>query len=305
MVSKFAQRIRFSMHNIYLPGLGGSSLYEVYGFFIKALQKGSIGTRAAAFSFNFFLALFPAIIFFFTIIPYVPVEGFQDKLLDLLGNFIPEKTYESVRSTLFDIIKRPRGGLLSLGFVMALYFSTNGIFRLIDAFNQSRHTVDKRTWVQKRLVSIALVLITSLLIVLSIIILSLSPLVVNLLIKYNLLRMSVGYYLIMVGKWIVITAMLLLGYSFLYYLGPAAESRFKFISAGSLLSTSLTILATIGFNYYVNNLSRYNTLYGSIGTLIILMVWINFLANIIIIGFELNVSILNAQKNNEYAESVQ
>jgi membrane protein len=282
-----------------IPGFDGMPVYDVAAFFIKGLQKGALSMRAAAFSYNFFLALFPAIIFFFTIIPYIPIAGFQDNLLEMMKNFIPKKAYDVVEETLFDIVKRPRGGLLSLGFIMAMYFSTNGIHSLIEAFNQTRHTLETRSWIKQRMISIVLVFILSLLVIISIVLISLGPIALDFLVKYNMLRVSFSYYLIIAGKWVVSSAMLFFAFSFLYYLAPAAESRFRFISAGSTLSTVLTILASVGFNYYVNSISRYNSLYGSIGTLIIVMVWIYFNAMIVLIGFELNVSIRHAKIQSE------
>lgn len=279
-----------------IPGFDGMPVYDVAVFFIRGLQKGALSMRAAAFSYNFFLALFPAIIFFFTIIPYIPIAGFQDSLLQLMKDFIPKEAYAAVEETLFDIVKRPRGGLLSIGFVMAMYFSTNGIHSLILAFNQSRHTSENRSWVKQRLISIVLVIILSSLVIIAIVLITLGPVVLDFLIQHKMLRVSFSYYMIIAGKWIVSLAMLFFAFSFLYFLAPAAESRFRFISAGSTLSTVLTILASIGFNYYVNSFSKYNTLYGSIGTLIIIMVWIFFNAMIVLIGFELNVSIVNAKR---------
>jgi membrane protein len=279
-----------------IPGFDGMPVYDVAAFFVKGLQKGALSMRAAAFSFNFFLALFPAIIFFFTIIPYIPIPGFQDKLLDLMQNFIPKKAYDVVEETLFDIVKRPRGGLLSLGFIMAMYFSTNGIHSLIEAFNQTRHTIETRSWIKQRLISVALVFILSMLVIIAIALIALGPVALKFLIEHNLLHDTFSYYLIIAGKWIISLAMLFFAFSFLYYLAPAAESRFRFISPGSTLSTVLTVLASVGFNYYVNSISQYNTLYGSIGTLIIVMVWIYFNAWIVLIGFELNVSIRNARR---------
>ncbi len=284
------------LRKLIIPGFDGMPVYDVAVFFIKGLQKGAISMRAAAFSYNFFLALFPTIIFFFTIIPYIPIAGFQDNLLELLQNFIPKKAFDAVEGTLFDIVKRPRGGLLSLGFVMALYFSTNGIHSLIVAFNQSRHTVETRSWVKQRFISIVLVVILSLLIIVAIVIITLGPAALEFLVQHDMLRDSFTYYLLIAGKWIISSAMLFFAFSFLYYLAPAAESRFRFFSAGSTLSTVLTIFASVGFNYYVNSISRYNSLYGSIGTLIIIMVWIYFNAMIVLIGFELNVSIRNAKR---------
>ena len=270
-------------------------LYDVAGFFIRGLQKGAISTRAAAFSYNFFLALFPAIIFFFTIIPYIPVSGFQDSLLDLMQNFIPKNAYAAVEGTLFDIVKRPRGGLLSIGFVMALYFSTNGIHSLIQSFNQTVHSIETRGWFRIRLISFVLVIILSLLVVMAIVLITLGPVAIDFLMQNNIIHGALGYYLIMTGKWLVTLAMLFFAFSFLYYLAPSRKSRFRFISAGSTLATLLTATTSVGFNYYVNHLSRYNTLYGSIGTLIIVMIWIYFNAMIVLIGFELNVSIQNAR----------
>jgi membrane protein len=286
------------LRKLVIPGFDGMPVYDVAAFFINGLQKGAISMRAAAFSYNFFLALFPTIIFFFTIIPYIPIAGFQDNLLAMLQNFIPKKAFEAVEETLFDIVKRPRGGLLSLGFVMALYFSTNGIHSLIVAFNQSRHTVETRSWIKQRLIAVVLVVILSLLIIIAIVLITLGPAALDFLVKHNMLRDSFTYYLLLSGKWIISSAMLFFAFSFLYYLAPAAESRFRFFSAGSTLSTVLTILASVGFNYYVNSISQYNTLYGSIGTLIIIMVWIFFNAMIVLIGFELNVSIRNAKRRH-------
>ena len=287
-----------NLRKLVIPGFDGMPVYDVASFFIRGLQKGAISMRAAAFSYNFFLALFPTIIFFFTIIPYIPIAGFQDNLLELLQDFIPKKAYEAVSETLFDIVKRPRGGLLSLGFIMAVYFSTNGIHSLIVAFNQSRHTVETRSWIKQRLISIVLVLILSLLIIIAIVLITLGPVALDFLVRHNMLRDSFTIYVILAGKWIVSSTLLFCAFSFLYYLAPAAESRFRFISAGSTLSTVLTILASVGFNYYVNSISQYNTLYGSIGTLIIIMVWIFFNAMIVLIGFELNVSIRNAKRRH-------
>lgn len=291
------------LRKLIIPGFDGMPVYDVATFFIKGLQKGAISMRAAAFSYNFFLALFPTIIFFFTIIPYIPIAGFQDNLMELMQNFIPKKAFDAVEETLFDIVKRPHGGLLSLGFVMALYFSTNGIHSLIVAFNQSHHTVETRSWIRQRLISIVLVVLLSLLIIVAIVLITLGPVALDFLVEHNMLRDSFTYYLLLALKWLISSVMLFFAFSLLYYLAPAAVSRFRFFSAGSTLSTLLTILTSVGFNYYVNSISRYNTLYGSIGTLIIIMVWIYFNAMIVLIGFELNVSIRNAKwRHGRYSD---
>jgi len=279
-----------------IPGFDGVPLYDVADFFVKGIQKGSITNRAAALSFNTFLAIFPAIIFFFTLIPYIPIENFQNSLLDLMQEFIPQQAYLAVEETLFDIVKRPRGSLLSFGFLLAMYFATNSINSLIEAFNQTYHSIDSRTPFQQRLVSIVLVVILSVLVIVAIALITVGPAVLNWLQTHNLLTDGLTIFMISAGKWIITLALLFFAFSFLYYIAPSGKQHFRFISAGSTMTTLLFIAASVGFNYYVNNFSKYNSLYGSIGTLIVFMMWIYFNAIIILLGFELNASISVARK---------
>ena len=215
--------------------------------------------------------------------------------MQTLQDIIPDRAFQAVQSTLFDVIKQPRGGLLSLGFVLAMYFSTNGINSLMLAFNQSIHQKETRPYWVQQLVSILLVLIISFIIIVAIGLITIGPPVLRFLVEYGVIKNNFTYILIGVIRWITIVGMFLFAFSFLYYLAPAGENKFKFISAGSMLSTILTIAASIGFNYYVNNFSKYNTLYGSIGTLMMIMIWINFNAWVVLIGFELNASIMGAK----------
>ncbi|MEA5109844.1 hypothetical protein SDC9_28155 [bioreactor metagenome] len=282
-----------------LPGFDGIPLYYVAEFFVKGIQKGAITNRAAALSFNFFLAIFPAILFFFSLIPYIPIADFQDSLLDLLEEFIPEQVWATVEDTIFDIVKRPQGGVLSIGFLMAMYFSTNSVTSLMEAFNQTYHSIETRSAMRQRLVAIGLVLLLSVLVVVAIALITVGPLVLNWLTSYNLLTDNLTLYMLSAGKWIVTLALLFFAFSILFYFAPSRKLRFRFISAGSTITTLLFIAASIGFNYYVNNFAKYNTLYGSIGTLIIFMLWIYFNAIIILLGFELNASISVAGKNKK------
>lgn len=282
--------------NFIFPGFDGVPLYDVTRFFWSGITKGSIGLRASAFSFNFFLSLFPAIIFFFTIIPYIPIPHFQDTLMQTMQDIIPDRIYQTVQSTLFDVIKQPHGSLLSLGFVLAMYFSTNGINSLILAFNQSIHQQETRPFYIQQLVAMLLVFIISVIIIIAVGLITIGPPVLRFLVEYGVIKHDFTFYIIGFLRWVVIISMFLFAFSFLYYLAPAGKNKFRFISAGSTLSTILTIAASIGFNYYVNNFSKYNTLYGSIGTLMIVMIWINFNAFVVLIGFELNASIRGAKK---------
>jgi len=285
-----AWAIRVSQ-KIIIPGFDGLPLYDVAVFFIRGLQKGALTMRAAAMSFSFFLAIFPSIIFFFTLIPYIPVSNFQQTLMVLLEELMPDSAFDTVRSTLEDIISRPRSGLLSLGFILAGYFSTNGIASMIEAFNQTYHTIETRSWMRQRLISILLVLILAVIVILAIAMITTGSIVIDFMVQENILHDSTTVFFLQVGKWIVILAMVFFVISFIYFLAPSRESKFRFVSAGSTLATLLSIVTMLGFNYYISNFTRYNALYGSIGTLLVVMLWIYFNAIILLIGFELNASI--------------
>jgi len=153
---------------IVIPGFDGIPLYDVTEFFIKGLSKGYITSRASAISFNFFLAVFPSVIFFFTIIPFIPLSNFQQSLLEIIRDFLPDEAYITVQTTVEDIIIRPHGGLLSIGFILSLYFSTNGINSLMIAFNNTFHTMETRSLIKRRIASIFLVIIITFLLIMAI-----------------------------------------------------------------------------------------------------------------------------------------
>lgn len=289
-----AKTIAFSQ-KLVLPGFDGIAFYDVFLFFIKGIQKGSITQRASSLSFNFFLALFPAIIFFFTLIPYLPINDFQTTLFGILQSVLPENAFETVKSTISDILTNKRSGLLSVGFLMTLYFATNGVNAVIDAFNKSYHTSENRPWIKQRLISVFLVIILAVLLITAIALITVGSFLLNYLVEYGILKGEITIYLLFASRWIILLAMLFFGISFLYYFAPAKKKRFRFISAGSSLATFLILITTFGFNFYVTNFSKYNALYGSIGTLIIILMWIYFNAIILLIGFELNASISNAK----------
>jgi membrane protein len=283
------------LKRIVIPGFDGVSMYEILAFFFKGIWEGALTMRASAVAFNFFLALFPSLIFLFTIIPYIPIEGFHDMLFETLQDVLPNTTYNAVKSTAEDIITKPQGGLLSLGFILALFFSTTGVNSLIEAFNQTYHNIEKRSFFKQQLISLILVLILSSLVIVGIGLLIFGNVFIDFIVRHAWIDTTFELISIQIIKFLIVIIIFFFAISFLYYLGPSRKQKFRFISAGSTLSTLLIILLSLGFNYYIDNFSRYNTLYGSIGTLIIVMLWIYFIAMVIIIGFELNASIKNAR----------
>ena len=275
-------------------GFSGLSIYDVTIFFWKGLMEGAITTRASSLAFNFFLAFFPSIIVFLTLIPYIPVTGLQETLMELLNVVLPPSTNEITFNALDDIINNTRGGLLSIGFLLALYFSTNGINSLIEAFNASYHIRENRPIIQQRILSLGLTLLLSFMLIIAMGLIIFGKFVVSYLTEYKLITQYAGG-LILYGKWFTILLVLLLGISILFHLGPSIKSKWKLFTPGSILATLGIIITSIGFNYYINHFSQYNKIYGSIGTLMIILIWMYFNSIILLTGFELNASISNAK----------
>lgn len=281
---------------IVLPGFDGVPLFDVIVFFIRGLVNGAITTRASSIAFKLFMAIFPAIIFIFTLIPYIPAANFQVTLLEQINNALPANTYAFINATITDIVSRQQGGLLSFGFIMALYFASNGFLGLISAFNNTAHNIETRGFFQQYMISIFLMLIISVLIIISITLILIGQSGLQYLFQHDILNGSLVLFLLKAGRWLVVLCLVFFAISFLYYLAPAKRERFRFISAGSSLATLLFLLTTLGFNYYVNNFGKYNALYGSIGTIIIIMMWLYLNSVSLLIGFELNVSIHSVKK---------
>jgi membrane protein len=280
---------------ITVPFFDGLPLYDVALFFWKGIVDGAITTRASAIAFNFILAVFPAIIFLFTLIPYIPIDNFQIQLMELIQSVLPDNAYLAIRGTIQDIVTQPRGSLLSVGFFAAFIFSTNSLVSVIVAFNNTIHTIETRSIVSLYAIAFGLSLILTTLTTLSVALITGSQRSLEFLLAKQYIRSDYVYYLLIGGKWLVILLLFFFAFAFLFYYGPARKMKFRFISAGGTLATLLSILISVGFSFYINNFGRYNTLYGSIGTLIVVMLWFYFMALILLIGFELNVSIWSAQ----------
>ena len=281
-----------------IPGYGNLSLYEVSMFFYKGLVEGAITTRASSLTFNFFLAFFPSILVLFTLIPFVPIEGFQDELFTLMSEILPPSTFDATKVILDDIVNHEQAGLLSFTFILALYFSTNGVNAMITGFNATYHLKDKRNWWQLRLLSINLTVILALLLVLTIVFQLFSVGFIDSLVNEGYMKQFSADVILHI-KELILVLVLFMGYSILFYFGPADKKGWKFLSIGSITSTTLSVISSLAFSYYVTNFAQYNKLYGSIGTLLVILLWMYFNSIILLLGFELNASIISAKEQQQ------
>lgn len=291
---------------IILPGFNQQSLHEVGDFFITGLQKNSLNIRASAISFKFFLALFPGIMFVFTLLPflfehtpYLPEQNYTDFLMNELKNFLPKDAYNISKETIFDIISNKRSGLLSLSFILAVYFATDGFNAIIHAFNNSAHMPERRSPFMQRLTALGLMLSFVVLLFITTILTVFSNIGFDYLLEKHWMIEDFSFYVLKFSNMALIIALIYFSVSLLYYYAPSSRKYWNFFSTGSLLATLLIVLVSAGFAWYVNNFGQYNKLYGSIGTLIVIMIWMNLISTILLIGFELNASIKNAILNED------
>jgi membrane protein len=284
------RRLRF----IVLPGFEGMPLYDVLAFFFRGLFKGVITYRAAAIAFNFFLALIPFVLLIFSLIPFVTTINFQNDILDMLDKLIPSNIYNMVESTLTEIISRPSTKLLSVVSLLSIYFSVNGIDTILEGFNQSYHQTEIWPWWKQKVQAFLLVVGLSFLIFISMILLNFGKHIIAYFSSHDIFTNQFTFVSLTILQWLIILFNILLSISFLYYFGQAKDreiNKYRFISPGSLLATILFIAGGLLLKMYFENFSRYNLVYGSIGSLIILMIWLYYNAIILLIGFELNASI--------------
>jgi len=278
------------------------SLYKILRIFLKNLLDDDILDRANGVAFNFILAIFPAIIFLFTMIPYVSrffPEINTESIMNFLGQQIPPSMFEVVSSTVLDIVSNQRGGLLSLGFVFSIYLSTNGMMALMRAFNSCYRTIENRSGIKTRLIATGLTINMTFVLFLAILLLIVGQFVLEAIManlpQFDWINMSnFTVVLLFALRFITIFIAFFLAISFIYYFGPAIHYNWRFFSVGSLLATLLSLAVSYGFSYYVTNFGTYNKVYGSIGVLLALMVWIQLITVVLLVGYEVNASIHDA-----------
>lgn len=296
---RFIRKLIVLAKRLSLPGFEGVTIYNVILQFIKALYEGELSQRAASISFSFFVALFPGLLVLFTIIPFIPIDSFHYEILTMIQRILPDATNDSVMEVINDIVTRPRANVLSLGFFLALIFSTNGFKSIIVAFNSSVHIHEDRGFFNLQWISLVMVFVFTITSFITIITSIINQHFLDFLVDINFMQQDSIYYLILFGNWIIMVFMILFLVAFLFYIGPKSKTKFKLISTGSSLSTVVIIIVMALFNVYINNFSKYNILYGSIGTLLIILLWIYINAFILLLGFEINASIDSAKFNND------
>ncbi len=283
-----------------LPGFGGVPLYDVLVFIRNELQHQALVTRANAMAFSFFLSLFPSMITLLALLPYVrtyilsyiPGGGnYMDVLAREIHLIMPGEAGEMLLDTIEDLTTRPRAGLFSLGFFLTLYFASNGMRAMLRSFEKSHpSTYIHRSTLQKELISLGLTFLMGLLLAGSIVLAVLGHNIVIWVAQYvkldNFTTMA-----IQLLRYLLVVLFFYGGIATIYRYGPPVKKRFSFFSPGATLATILSLLSSLAFSFYVDAFNTYNKLYGSIGTIIVVMLWIQINSFVLLTGYELNAAI--------------
>lgn len=281
--------------NVKIPGLRGMSVYEVLKLYTIGIIRGALTSRAGGISFSFFMALFPFLLFILSLIPYVPIEGFQEDFLFMIERLLPPNTAASFEGVIRDIVNNKYGGLLSFGFIASIFLMANGVSAIFAGFEYSYHVVEMRNILRQYFISMLMAIVLSFILVIIVAVTVYFEIGINDLKARGWLEDDVFW--IEKGRYFLLVALIFFSVSVLYRFGSKEVKHKTFFTPGSILTTLLTLLMFRLFSIYVLKFSTYNQLYGSIGTLLVLMlfVWLN--AIILLLGFELNASINRLKRN--------
>lgn len=290
---------------IKLPTLEGLSLYDLLEMYILGIVKGALTSRAGAIAFSFFMAIFPTLLFLLNLLPYIPIEGFQEDFMVRITSLLPDETAAFFETIIEDILKNRRGGLLSSTFFLSIFLMANGVNAIFGGFENSYHAENQRRFYKQYLYALSVGLILSLLLIFTII--AIGYLEIHVFDYVNeLTNETMGSDLdkvsqigVSISSFLFFTIMIYISTSVLYYFGTTQGKEAKFFSTGALFTTVLILLTSYLFGIYIANFSHYNQLYGSIGTILILMfyIWIN--STILLLGYELNASISKLRKQRQ------
>lgn len=295
---KAFRNVRVWLHDHH-PFHSRNSWYAFLKRMLDQITDGDTSERAASVSYSLLLAVFPTIIFFFTLIPYIPIDNLQGQIMAFFGRVLPGDTFRSVDTTIEDIISRPRSGVLSLGFFLALYSATSGLVALMQAFNSSYHSAERRGFFKIRGIAIGLTFTLAFALILAMVVLIIGGVVSDYLLHFGILNNVVFVNLLAVARYLLVFAVFVGAVLVIYRFGPNVNMRWKLILPGAVTASVLIVLTTLAFSFYVANFGSYNKLYGSIGTLIALMIWINLISLLLILGFEMNVSLYHSESDRK------
>lgn len=253
----------------------------------REISEDNVFNGAAALGYYLTLAIFPAMILLMTIIAYLPISDVDQAIMDVLKQALPEEASNMVAGVVSEVTGKQRGGLLSFGILGTVWAASTGMYAIMRQLNITYDVTEARSFIRTRAWALLLSVCFGVLVIGAF----------SLVVLGGVFEDWVGDFLGFTGivavlfealRWIVIVSALLLGFALIYKFGPDVEQEFRFITPGSVLGGTLLIIASVGFSLYVGNFADYDATYGSIGAVIVLMLWLYIAGLVILIGSEIN-----------------
>ena len=279
------------LKKVILPGFEGMTLFDLIHTYLTGIVKGTLSARAGSIAYSFFMALFPALLFLLNLIPIIPIANFQKKFMNFIYELIPQQSLAFFEPVIQDISQNPRGGLLSFVAVLALFLMANGVNAIFSGFEGSYHIEINRNFISQYATALGVSIILALLLLTTISVLIYFEYLLHILNENEIVSNTMDVTLVSLGSYLFFVIMIYVTVATLYYFGTKAGKRNRFFSIGAWMTTILFMLTTYLFGIYIDNFSNYNELYGSIGALLIMMLYIWLNSNLILLGFELNASL--------------
>ena len=258
--------------------------------FLKALYRETVEddilNGAAVLGFYLMLAIFPAMIFVLALIPYLPIANVDQAIMDLLRQALPASA-DMFAGVVQDVTKEQRGDLLSFGLLAALWATSTGMYAIMQQLNIAYDVDEGRGFLRARLVAIALSLLFVVLVLGGFSLIVLGGQIQEWLgSRFGFDDALLAF--IIVFRWVIILAGLLLAFSVIYYLAPNVELPFKLITAGSVVGVVVFLVASLAFAWYTQSFGNYDATYGSVGAVMVLMMWLYIAGLAILFGSEIN-----------------
>ncbi|MGQ2984725.1 YihY/virulence factor BrkB family protein [Flavobacterium sp.] len=289
--------VRFGK-SIKIPYGEGLTLYHLLELYITGIVKGDISYRAGAIAFSFFMSLFPFALFLFNLIAFIPMQGFKEDFMLFVHDNVPPNTYDAIAGIIADIMTDKKPNLLSFGIVLAIFLMSNGMNAILSGFQSSLHITIKRTYFRQYALAIVLSLVFSVILIITVAAIVILEYFIQKLTAQSWLEDDL--WLLRLIRYAILIFMILTTTSLLFKFAAKETKQAAFFSYGSVFSTVLFGLTSYLFGIYVSHFAKYNELYGSIGTLLVLMLYIWINCFILLLGFELNALIHKLKRKNLY-----
>ncbi len=290
---------------IKVPGFEGYSLYDIALYIITGFSKSKLVTRASAISFKLILALAPTLIMFVSLIPYLPIENFQDTLIQGVADFLPQDAAQLITSTFTDLISYKHDTFLSITFVLGLFYASNSVKAIFEGFSGAYFLQEKLNPLKSRLIAVAMVFLLPLFLLPAFLIITFSETALSYLLEKEILKAGYELTLVLVVKWTTVVLFIYIAVTTLYNVGNTNRKSWKFFTPGATLASLSFLLVSQGFAWYVNHFGNYSKFYGSLGTIVVLLLWLQINCILLLVGFELNISIQRAKNLKRKGKSVE